>query len=69
MDMERDIDARFIPRASLGPGAKTLKQRRDTVCMPQRLLEGPGIMLAGQLGDGIGRYRLGHMDSGLGKLL
>ena len=33
------------------PGAKTLKQRRDSACMPQRLFEDSGIMLAGQIGD------------------
>ena len=46
------------------PGAKTLKQRRDSACMPQRLLEGPGIMLAGQLGDGIERLRPGRHGLG-----
>ncbi|NTV28271.1 MAG: hypothetical protein HGA93_06315 [Methanothrix sp.] len=43
-------DARFIQRAP-APGGSALKAARDTVCRPQRLLEDPGIMLAGWLGD------------------
>ena len=64
--MKRDMAQDMAPASYKGPrpGAKTLKQRRDTVCMPKRLFEDSGIMLAGQIGDGIGRYRPGRHGLG-----